>query len=35
MPSASRLLLAAGPKVSKLREEVATLATVFKELLAP
>ena len=33
MPSASRLLLEAGPKVAKLRAEVEALATVFKELL--
>jgi orotidine-5'-phosphate decarboxylase len=33
MPSASRLLLEAGPEVSKLRSEVEALATVFKELL--
>lgn len=34
MPSASRLLLEAGPEVSKLRAEVEALATVFKELLS-
>ena len=34
MPSASRLLLEAGPEVSKLRSEVDALAHVFKELLA-
>jgi orotidine-5'-phosphate decarboxylase len=34
MPSASRLLLEAGPEVSKLRSEVEALATVFKELLS-
>jgi orotidine-5'-phosphate decarboxylase len=33
MPSASRLLLEAGPEVAKLRSEVEALATVFKELL--
>ncbi len=33
MPSASRLLLEAGPEVSKLRNEVAGLASVFQELL--
>jgi orotidine-5'-phosphate decarboxylase len=33
MPSASRLLLDAGPEVTKLRTEVEALATVFKELL--
>lgn len=35
MPSASRLLLEAGPKICKLREEVGALATVFREFLAP
>ncbi len=35
MPSASRLLLGAGPEMSKLRSEVQALATVFKELLGP
>ena len=34
MPSASRLLLEAGPEVSKLRAEVEALAAVFKELLS-
>jgi orotidine-5'-phosphate decarboxylase len=34
MPSASRLLLEAGPEVSKLRSELEALATVFKELLS-
>ncbi len=33
MPSASRLLLDAGPEVSKLRDEIAGLASVFQELL--
>ena len=33
MPSASRLLLEAGPEVTKLRTEIKALAAVFKELL--
>jgi orotidine-5'-phosphate decarboxylase len=33
MPSASRLLLDAGPEASKLRTEVEALAGVFKDLL--
>lgn len=35
MPSASRLLLEAGSKICKLREEVGALPTVFREFLAP
>jgi orotidine-5'-phosphate decarboxylase len=33
MPSASRLLLEAGPEVNKLRTEVEALAGLFKDLL--
>jgi hypothetical protein len=33
MPSASRLLLEAGPEVTKLRSEIEALAAVFKDQL--